>query len=87
MKSKLPGESSREELAHREENKNLRISKASIQRSRDKVLWIQCTGDTDDKGLNNELNKISGSRKVNGAVQYTLHLIQRNMSIFQGQEF
>lgn len=37
----------------------------------------------DDKGLNNDLIKISGSRKVNGAVQYTYHLIQRNVSIIK----
>lgn len=40
-------------------------------------------GERDDKGLNNDLIKISGSRKVNGAVQYSLHLIQRNVSIIK----
>lgn len=40
-------------------------------------------GERDDKGLKNYLVKISGSRKVNGAVQCTLHLIQRNVSIIK----
>lgn len=40
-------------------------------------------GERDDKGLNNYLFKINGSRKVNGVVQCTLHLIQRNVSIIK----